>query len=143
MGKVFRRDRDKGANLVEFAILVPLLILLLFGIVDFGWGLAQQIDVRHKARETLRLAIVDEPIADIEARACVDDIVKKADIQNLIITTGVDQGNPISVTITANMQQLSGLLAPFFGPDPEISSTVEGRIEQKSSFVSQELAPCP
>jgi Flp pilus assembly protein TadG len=139
----FKRGGDRGANLVEFAVVMPLLILLLIGIVELGWGLAQQLDVRHKARETLRLAIVDEPIGDIVARACVDDIVRGADVEEIQITTATTQGEPISVTITANMMQLTGLLSPFLGSDPQISSTVEGRIEQESTFTSGDVAPCP
>lgn len=138
-----RRSEDRGASLVEFAIVMPLLILLLLGIVELGWALAQNIDVRHKARETLRLAIVDEPIADIEARACADDIVRGSDIQNILLTTATTQGEPITITITANLNQITGFFGPLFGPDPEISSTVEGRIEQESSFTSGEVAPCP
>jgi len=139
-----RRNRDRGANLVEFALIAPLLVLLLLGIVELGWGLAQHIDVRHKARETLRLAIVDEPLSEIEARACIDDIVKSDNIQNISLTTGTTEGEPISVTVTADLQMLTGLFGVFFGSTPQISSTVEGRVEQDSSFPpSQELAPCP
>jgi Flp pilus assembly protein TadG len=138
-----RRNRDRGANLVEFALIAPLLVLLLIGIVELGWGLAQHIDVRHKARETLRLAIVDEPLPEIEARACNDDIVKSGNIKNIALATSTTEGDPISVTITADLQMLTGLFTPFFGSNPQISSTVEGRVEQKSSFASQDLAPCP
>ncbi|HKY46408.1 MAG TPA: TadE/TadG family type IV pilus assembly protein, partial [Acidimicrobiia bacterium] len=31
------KSGERGANLVEFAILAPLLIMLLFGIVEFAW----------------------------------------------------------------------------------------------------------
>ena len=137
------RNRDQGAQLVEFALLAPLLILLLLGTVEFGWGLAQHIDVRHKARETLRVAIVNEPLADIEARACEDDIVSSSQIEHIVLTTGTTQGSEISVTVTANMQILTGLLGVFFGPDPEISSTAVGRVEQESTFISQDLGTCP
>ena len=51
--------------------MMPLLILVLLGMIEFGWGMAQQIDVRHKAREGLRLAIVDEPVDAIDARGSV------------------------------------------------------------------------
>jgi len=139
-----RRNRDRGAQLVEFALIAPLLVLLLIGIVELGWGLAQHIDVRHKARETLRLSIVDEPLTEIEARACNDDIVKSGNIQNITLTSSITEGDPISVTITADLQMLTGLFTPFFGSNPQISSTVEGRVEQESSFAaSEELAPCP
>jgi len=142
MGWVMNR-KDRGAQLVEFALIAPLLILLLIGIVELGWGLAQHIDVRHKARETLRVAIVDEPLSVIEARACQDDIVKSENIQSIDLTTSTTEGDPISVTVTADLQMLTGLFDVFFGASPQISSTAEGRIEQESSFTSQELAPCP
>ncbi len=51
--------RDVGAALVEFAVLMPLLLMLVLGIVEFGYGLAQHLDVRHGAREASRLVAVD------------------------------------------------------------------------------------
>jgi Flp pilus assembly protein TadG len=137
--------RQKGAALIEFAILMPLLVLLLLGIAEFGWGLAQQIDVRHKAREALRLVIVDAPTAEIEARVCNNDIVSSASVTDIILTTGVDPGTPATVAVTAGLQQITGLFGPFWGPNPTISSTVEGRVEQATTaFVPPiDLAPCP
>src|SRR5688572_1770500 len=55
-----RRARgDEGVALVEFALIAPLFFLLIFGIIEFGWGFYQKIDVRHGAREGARLAAVD------------------------------------------------------------------------------------
>lgn len=54
-----RRAADHGASLVEFALVAPLLIMLVMGIIDFGWILSQNQDVRHGAREAARLAAVD------------------------------------------------------------------------------------
>ena len=45
--------------MVEFAIAAPLLFLLLFGIIDFGWAFSQNLDVKHAAREGARLAAVN------------------------------------------------------------------------------------
>ena len=53
------RDRERGANLVEFALIAPLLIMLVMGIIDFGWILSTQQDVRHGAREAARVAAVN------------------------------------------------------------------------------------
>jgi Flp pilus assembly protein TadG len=139
------KHSEKGASLVEFAILMPLLVLLLLGIVEFGWGLAQQIDVRHKAREALRLVIVDAPTADIAARVCNNDIVSSASVTDIILTTGVDPGTPATVTVTAGLQQITGFFGAFWGASPTITSTVEGRVEQETTtFTSgDDLAPCP
>jgi Flp pilus assembly protein TadG len=54
-----RGRRERGASIVEFAIVAPLLFLLLFGIIDFGWAFSQNLDVKHAAREGARLAAVN------------------------------------------------------------------------------------
>lgn len=123
---------------------MPLLVLLLLGMLEFGWAFAQQIDVRSKAREGLRMVVVDEPLMDIEARVCANDIVKSGDINFITITSGVDTGTAATLTVEADLNQITGLFGLFWGSGPTITSTVEGRVEQVSSFGSpQELAPCP
>ena len=47
-------DRERGSNALEFALIAPLLILLLFGIVDFGRGYNAQVTLTHAAREGVR-----------------------------------------------------------------------------------------
>jgi TadE-like protein len=64
-----RGRRERGASIVEFAIVAPLLFLLLFGIIDFGWAFSQNLDVKHAAREGARLAAVNAaPGADPDER---------------------------------------------------------------------------
>ncbi|MGQ0833075.1 MAG: TadE/TadG family type IV pilus assembly protein, partial [Microthrixaceae bacterium] len=41
-----RGKRDRGAALVEFAIIMPIFFLLVFGIIEFGWAFFQLLDVR-------------------------------------------------------------------------------------------------
>jgi Flp pilus assembly protein TadG len=55
------RDRERGAAAVEFALLLPLLLLLVFGIVDFGRALNAQITLTQAAREGARLAALGQP----------------------------------------------------------------------------------
>ena len=51
-----RRDQ-RGATLVEFAFVLPVFILFLFAIIDFGWLFTQFLGVKQSAREGARLAI--------------------------------------------------------------------------------------
>lgn len=63
--------RDRGAVAVEFAILLPVLILLLFGIVDFGRAINAQITITQAAREGARLAslgTVVAPLATVQTK---------------------------------------------------------------------------
>jgi Flp pilus assembly protein TadG len=62
------RDRDRGAAAVEFALLLPMLLLLVFGIIDFGRALNAQITLTQAAREGARLAALGTPAATVITR---------------------------------------------------------------------------
>ena len=51
-----RDTRERGAALVEFALLLPLLLMLLLGIVSVGVAYNHQISLTHAAREAGRFA---------------------------------------------------------------------------------------
>ncbi len=51
---------ERAAALVEFALVVPLVLVLLFAIVDFGRAINYWIDETHLANEAARYAIVDK-----------------------------------------------------------------------------------
>jgi hypothetical protein len=58
LGHMMRRLRDRsdrGASAVEFALLLPVLLLLIFGIIDFGRILTAEIQLSQAAREGVRL----------------------------------------------------------------------------------------
>jgi Flp pilus assembly protein TadG len=50
------RKSQRGAAALEFAIVVPVLILLVFGIIDFGGVMNAQVVVANAAREGARSA---------------------------------------------------------------------------------------
>jgi len=52
---------DRGAAAVEFALLLPLLLLIVLGIIDFGRLLNAQITLTQAAREGARLVALDQP----------------------------------------------------------------------------------
>jgi Flp pilus assembly protein TadG len=53
------RDGESGAVLVEFALVLPLLLLLLFGLLDFGKAFNYWIDETHLANAGARWATVN------------------------------------------------------------------------------------
>lgn len=48
----------RGAALIEFAIITPVLIILLLGIIEFGWLFNGWITITSAAREGARIAII-------------------------------------------------------------------------------------
>jgi len=77
-----RLPRDRGAAAVEFALLFPILLLIVFGIIDFGRALNAQITLTQAAREGARLAAVGQPNVAARTQAAA---------------TGL---NPVSVSVT-------------------------------------------
>jgi Flp pilus assembly protein TadG len=55
-----RAADEQGQALVEFALLLPILLLLMFGIVQFGLALNSANDETHLANEVARYATVNE-----------------------------------------------------------------------------------
>ena len=53
--------RDRGATAVEVALLMPILLVLVMGIVDFGRALHAQITLTQAAREGVRVAALKQP----------------------------------------------------------------------------------
>jgi Flp pilus assembly protein TadG len=52
---------DRGATAVEFALLLPLLLVLVLGVIDFGRLLNAQITLTQAAREGARLVALGQP----------------------------------------------------------------------------------
>jgi Flp pilus assembly protein TadG len=52
------RSRDRGAAAVEFALVVPLLLLLVIGILNYGLFFFDSVSLRQGAREAARQAVV-------------------------------------------------------------------------------------
>ena len=109
------KGEEKGAALVEFAIILPLLIVMLFGILEASWAFAQQNDVRHGTREAARLAAVN--YGDVQAvaqEACARmDIVYPATAPQVTITplsTDGVTGGLAQITISSTYQTITGML---------------------------------
>lgn len=137
-------EREKGASLVEFALIAPLLILLLLGIIEFGWLFGQYNDVRHGAREGARLASVDggtnQEIADYVCDSM--DLSNGGTLEVDLARTGNTIGATGMATVTLSVDSLSG--APFittFLPS-ELESSVSFRLEQVPNWIEADDLTC-
>jgi Flp pilus assembly protein TadG len=84
------RKDDRGAELVEFAIVVLVFLTIVFGIIEFGWIFHGYVTLTGAAREGLRLAVVMETDNTEEIKGAV---IEHARIFNL---------NPGDISITPN-----------------------------------------
>ena len=59
--------RDHGAAMVEFAFILPILVLLLVGIIQFGLAYSAQVSIQGAAREGARALALGEPNNVVDA----------------------------------------------------------------------------
>jgi Flp pilus assembly protein TadG len=80
LGVLCRRARsgapDQGAAAVEFALVVPILLMLVFGILSFGVLFAQSLALSNSARESARGAVVAAQAADRETCQDIADQIR-------------------------------------------------------------------
>jgi Flp pilus assembly protein TadG len=155
---VRQRTREAGTAVVEFALIVPLLLLIVFGILDFGRALNYLNDSTQLARAGARWAVVDKPFADLDKW---DDTTCATSLQQCIKDNGVtgemrdattvcidfmgntdpQVGDPIKVTVTVDftwLPYLGGEKAPF--PLDAASTTMTGSAVMRLEQPPQEFA---
>lgn len=59
-----RRKKSLGQSFVEFAILLPILLMMLSGLIEFGFMLNAYLDLIDTAREVARYLANDDPLHD-------------------------------------------------------------------------------
>lgn len=57
-GRCRTQDQQRGAAAVEFALITPILVLLVCGIIDYGLWFNESLNVRQGVREAARQAVV-------------------------------------------------------------------------------------
>ena len=121
-----KKDRESGQAIVEFALALPLLLLLLCGILDFGWIYANQYRVENAAYTAARYASFNA--AYTGSAQLVTETVAKAK-SNLMnggegATVNVSFGyKSVSVTVNYPVKTLTFVASTIFGPYYNSKST--------------------
>lgn len=125
---------EKGASAVEFALILPILLMIVFAIFEFGIAYNNYISLTHAAREGARLAAVNRDEIEgwdwFEARVknSSPTITNKIESITLAGEDG-DIGDPVSVTVTMAAFIIEIPFAGTYGPIT-MSNTATLRIEQ-------------
>jgi Flp pilus assembly protein TadG len=120
-----RRRDDRGQGMVEFALIVPVFLLIIVGLLDGALAVFNYSTVSNAARQGARVAIVDQDVASIEN--AIEDAAVGLDLDQLTVslTPCSDIGCEFVVDVEYDYQ--SFFLGNFFSPT--ISSTVTMPVE--------------
>jgi len=116
------RRLERGAAAVEMALLLPVLVLFVGGIVDFGRAFFTQVVLTNAAREGARAAIVlttGTPNADIQIRAQAASL----DVSGTVTVTIVKNCVAALPTDQAQVQVSAPFTYTFLGIIPGIQKS--------------------
>src|SRR5450759_4377301 len=96
---------DRGAAAVEMALVLPVLLFLLMGMIDFGRAYNAQIQLSQAAREGVRLASINTTVVPLSS-------------PEVIYTGGTATENPYGLlAIKSRVDDAAGGLVPFTAYD--------------------------
>jgi len=115
-----RLGSEEGVALVEFALVLPILALLLFAMIDFGKAFNYWIDETHLANEGARWAVVDRNPGGGSLQQYLVDQATTAELRNggtasvanpaevcISFPSGTSNvGDPVLVTVSATYNWL-------------------------------------
>jgi Flp pilus assembly pilin Flp len=131
---------EDGAAAVEFALLLPLLVLLLFGFIQFGLAFNSRIQATNAAREAARMAVVGIDDFDNIGGASFWNIVRDqagvGSISNCSFVTENVVGGQLTVTFDFPID----LVIPFL-PSPPTLQAGTARASMRIEQLSNPLGP--
>jgi Flp pilus assembly protein TadG len=117
-----RKMNQRGAVAVEFALVIPVLVLLIFGIIEVSRAYNAQVTLTNAARESVRVMAIGKNDSDAVAMAVstAEILTPDLDASNVSISRSpaggantCPSGSTATVTITYTMSTLTGIATPF------------------------------
>lgn len=95
------RRHQEGAAALEFALVLPLFVVLILGLIDFGTMLYTVNTITNAAREGARQGVVQRQQANIEAAAqdAAQNYLDAAGISDTTVTASFDGTSILTVTV--------------------------------------------
>jgi len=89
IGARWRRDRSGAAGL-EFALIAPVLVVLLFGIFAFGWAMNAVSTVRYTLETSSRALQLNNTLTQSDIQAIATQKLVNMGLKNVVVTIATD-----------------------------------------------------
>ena len=121
---------NRGQALVEFALMLPVLMLLVVGMMDFGLIINQHMVVAEAAREGARSAALGE--SDAEVIVVAKKAASQINISQLKVSISPQEtrikGDGVTVNIS-NPVTITPILSRFFPSNFTVQGSATMRVE--------------
>jgi Flp pilus assembly protein TadG len=153
------RRRLKGTRaegLVEFAIVVPLFFLLMFGIIDLGHLYFVKVTLENAMRQAGRYAVTGASMPGMSRLASIVTVAKNSapglDISNIVISSPLGgssvssngtasaaglPGENVTISLTAHLTLFTNLIGHYYGTNDVDTFTVSTTFRNEQFPYSQ------
>ena len=137
----FSVKNKKGSSAVEFALVLPVFLLIFFGIIEYGWVMTQEIVLSHAVAAGARAAIKmpnetsDEDLATTarNAAAAAFNVVGTLNAGDITVSVLDDSEGPPPIPRRIFVHVVSRTYTPLIGFLPD--AAVPGTLSAKAVFV--------
>lgn len=109
---------ENGQAIVEFALVLPMLLLLVCGIIDFGWIFGSQLLANNACREATRYSAIhyNDSDADNDQAAAAQIVANSAPslISPVVTLTKSTADDSVKIVVTSQVNVLTPMLSSFF-----------------------------
>ena len=129
------RGGRRGATVVEFAVVAPLLFLFIFAMIEFGRMVMVEQILTNAAREGARRGILEQSTAT-EVETIVSDYLTESSISGATVSVSPEHfsqvgfGDPVTVTVFVPYSQVSWLPTSRFLGGTNLSAQSVRRCER-------------
>ena len=125
------RSPRRGAALMEAAIVLPLVLLLLFGVIEYGWLFLKSQQINNACREGARVGVRHGSVgADVTSAVqnSLQAVGLESSAYSITMSPGdpgtIDRGDPFTVTITVPYEGTLSIGVPFIPVPATLQATV-------------------
>jgi Flp pilus assembly protein TadG len=122
-------SRRRGIVLVETALIIMIIILLTFGVMEYGWMFMQAQHVINAARQGARVGVRADAVNG-DATSAISTVLSAQGITTYSVTfspanvTTPAPGDPLTVTVTAPYANITLTGLPFLPVPTNLQSSV-------------------
>ncbi len=128
---------EEGQALVEFALVLPLLLIIVCTIIDFGWVFYHNISINNCSREGARYAVVNSEKENREfyireriMATAPDSIKGKLEVEIVFSDAENPSNGDVTVKVTGKIQALTPVAGIFFrGQEITLTSQTTMKVE--------------
>jgi len=127
-----RARADAGEALVEFALVLPILLVLSLGMLDFGRAFHAKSLLDMAAREGCRVAIVTKPLDQALIVSRVETILDSGGFKPNAVTSSEDANRLVTVQVEMTFKFLTPGVFSLIGAKFDNTMEMVGRAVMRS-----------